>query len=137
MAWPDWLGVVLLGMCAALSALVEALLVPLYAGQVIVPIAVVLAVAGNVLLPRLARGLVPRTAAALVPLLTWLVVIVGFGVITRPEGDVILPGAPAGAEWVTYGVLFGGAIAGAVTVMVIAPPPQRRAPAPPRRPVNR
>ena len=41
----DWGGVAVLCLCGALAALLEALLVPLYAGSVLVPIAVVLAVA--------------------------------------------------------------------------------------------
>lgn len=122
----DWFGVALIGACAVLAAIIAALLVPLYAGTVIVPVSVVLAVGGNVLFPVLARRLVPRTAAALVPLLAWLVAIIWFGVVTRPEGDVILPGAPRGAEVVTYLVLLGGALAGTVTVVLTTPPPATR-----------
>ena len=127
----DIVGLVLVGASAALAALVEALLVPLYAGRFVVPIAVVLAVLGNVALPRLAGRLVPRAFAIALPLLVWLVVMVWFGVSTRPEGDVILPGAPTGAEWVTYGVLLGGALAGTVTVVMTMPPPKKRVPAAP------
>jgi hypothetical protein len=120
-----WAGVVLVCACAALAALVEAFLVPLYAGTVVVPVAVVLAVAGNVALPRMGRVLVPRTAAALAPLLVWLAVMVVF-LYGRPEGDVAFPGQPAGAEWVFYGTLFGGALAGAASVAMSAPLPPRR-----------
>lgn len=121
-------GVALVMASAALSALIEALLVPLYAGRVVFPIAVVLAVAGNIALPRLARQLVPTTLATVLPLLAWLAVMVGFGVYGRPEGDVILPGGPTGAEWVTYGVLLGGAVAGTFTVVMTMPPPAQRKP---------
>jgi hypothetical protein len=119
----DWLGVALVALCGALAAVIEALLVPLYIGSVVAPIAAVLAVASNVALPRLARGLVPSTPAAIAPFLTWLIVMIGFGVLTRPEGDVILPGSPAGAEYVTYAVLLGGALAGTVTIVMLTPPP--------------
>lgn len=120
----DWAGVLLLAACGALAGLLESLLVPLYWGSVIFPVAVVLAIAGNVVMPRLARALVPTTGAALAPFLGWLVVVVGFGVVSRPEGDVILPGAPGSLEFVTYGLLLGGALAGTVTVVWISPPKQ-------------
>jgi hypothetical protein len=122
----DWAGLVLLVLCGALAALLETLLVPLYVGSVIVPISVLLAVLSNVALPRMARTLVPRTAAAGAPFLAWLVVVIGFGVLTRPEGDVVLPGSPTGAELVTYGLLAAGVIAGTATVAITTPPPASR-----------
>lgn len=121
----DRLGVVVVTACAALAALLELLLVPLYAGSVVLPIAVVFAVASNVLLPRMARALVPSTFAAAAPFVAWVVVAIGFGVLTRPEGDVILPGGSP-LQYVTYGVLLGGALAGTVTLVVSAPPPGAR-----------
>jgi len=129
----DWCGVALLVLAGLLAGLLETLLVPLYAGSVIVPVAVVLAVASNIALPTLARMLVPRTSAAALPFLAWLVVVIGFGTITRPEGDVILPGAPDGAKWVTYGMLLLGAVAGAGTLLRQSTPP-RVAPTPPPPP---
>ena len=118
----DRVGVALVAACGALAGLLEALIVPLYWGSVIVPIAVVLAVVSNVALPRLAGALVPSTAAALAPFLGWLIVVVGFGVVSRPEGDVILPGSPSSLVFVTYGLLLGGALAGTVTVVLVSPP---------------
>lgn len=118
----DWLGVALLTVCGALAGLLESLLVPLYWGSVIFPIAIVLALVSNVVLPRLASSLVPRTSAVLAPFAGWLIVVVGFGVVSRPEGDVILPGAPGNLEFVTYGVLLGGALAGTMTVVLASPP---------------
>lgn len=119
----DWAGVVLLTVTGVLSALVEALLVPLYAGTVVVPIAVLMAIVTNSVLPRLARTLVPRTFAGAAPFVAWLVVVVWFGALSRPEGDVILPGAgPGGVVLVTYGVLLGGTLAGAVTLVVMSGP---------------
>jgi hypothetical protein len=123
----DWAGVVLIAACGALAGLLESLLVPLYWGSVIFPLAVVCAVVGNVALPRLASALVPTTTAALAPFLGWLIVVVGFGVLSRPEGDVILPGSPGKLEFVTYGLLLGGALAGTATVVLSSPP----------RPINR
>jgi hypothetical protein len=121
--WLDGAGVALIALCAALLAVLEALLVPVYVGSVIVPVAVVLAVAGNILLPRLARALIPTMTAALAPFAAWLVVMVGFGVLARPEGDVIMPGSPSSAVYVTYAVLLGGALVGTVTLVWLAPPP--------------
>lgn len=126
-AW-DRLGVVLVTLCGALAALFAVLLVPLYVGSSVLPIAVALALVSNVVLPRMAHTLVPRTLSALAPFAAWLVVVLGFGAVARPEGDVILPGAPRSVEWVTYGVLLGGALAGTATVVWLTPPPARRPP---------
>jgi len=120
-----WAGVALVAVVAALAALLEAFLVPLYAGSVIVPVSVLLAVAGSVALPRMARALVPRTGASLVPLLAWLAVMLGL-LIGRPEGDVAFPGAPTSAELTFYGTLFGGVLAGLAAVALSVPPPVRR-----------
>lgn len=121
-AW-DRLGVALLALCGAIAALLEVLLVPLYAGSTVVPVAVLLALVSNAVLPWLARALVSSTAAALAPFGAWLLVAVGFGAFGRPEGDVILPGAPSALEYVTYGVLLGGTVAGTLSVVVLSPPP--------------
>ena len=112
----------------ALAGLFSALLVPLYIGSTIFPIAIVVALASNLVLPRLAHALVPSTAAAIAPFAAWVVVVIGFGAISRPEGDVILPGAPAEVEFVTYAMLLGGALAGTATVVWLSPPPAKRRP---------
>ena len=104
-----------------LAGLLSALLVPLYAGSTIMPVAVLLAIAANVVLPRLAH--VARADARpppRCPFVGWLVVVLGFAFVTRPEGDVILPGGSL--QWVTYGVLLGGAAAGTVTLVLTTPP---------------
>jgi hypothetical protein len=135
----DWAAVVLVAACAALAGLLELFLVPLYAGSTLVPIAVLLAVASNACLPRLSRAIVPSTGAAVVPFAAWLVVVVGIGLTTRPEGDVVLPGG-GGVQWVGYGVLLGGALAGTVTLVLSAPAPRRppgaMPPGPSRMPAN-
>jgi hypothetical protein len=111
-----WAGVVLTCAAAALAALLEMFFVPLYAGTVVVPVAVLAAVAGNVVLPRLGHRLVPRTLAAVLPFLTWLAAVLVVGLVPRPEGDVVLPGGDP-LQWVSYAVVLGGAVAGAVTVV--------------------
>jgi hypothetical protein len=115
-AWA-WVGVALLCGCAVLSAILELFLVPLYAGSVLIPIAVVVAVASNIALPRLAHTLVPTTAATVLPFGFWLVAVIIIGVLPRPEGDVVLPGGGA-LQLVSYGVLLGGALTGTVTVVM-------------------
>jgi hypothetical protein len=128
----DWAGVALVTLCAALAALIEALLVPLYAGTVVVPVAVLLTLVGNVALPRMARTLVPTTFASAVPLLAWLLVMFLF-LYGRPEGDVAFPSRPGAVEWVFYGTLFGGVLAGIVAVVAGMPPPATK-PTPTKRP---
>jgi hypothetical protein len=103
--------------CEALAGLLELFLVPLYAGKIVVPIAVLLAVGGNIALPLLGRSLVGGTAGAVLPFLTWLAVVIVVGMVPRPEGDVVLPGGGA-LVWVSYGVLLGGTIAGTVTIVL-------------------
>jgi hypothetical protein len=117
-AW-DWLAVAVVAACAVLAALIESLLVPLYAGSVLVPLAPVLAVVTNILLPLLARFAVPRTGAAAAPFAAWLVVVVVLANFPRPEGDVIYPGGHV-LQWCSYGTLLGGTAAGAVTLVLIS-----------------
>lgn len=138
-AWA-WAGVAMLCGCALLAALLALFLVPVYAGSVVVPVAVALALVTNIVLPRLAHALVPTTGAAMLPFVSWLIVVIAVGMFTRPEGDIVLPGGGA-LEWVSYGVLLGGPLAGTVTVVLssgagpfAAPPPP---PAPPRSPPGR
>lgn len=126
--WLDWAGVALITACGALAALVEALLVPLFVGRLVAPVSVVLALASNAALPWLAGTLVPRPVARLAPFLAWLIVMIGFGVVARPEGDVILPGSPGNVVWVTYVVLLGGALVGTVTLVWLSPPPATKRP---------
>lgn len=114
----DVVGIAVLCGSAALAALVELLLVPLYDGATLVPVTVLLTVGTNAILPRMARTFVDSTPAALLPFASWLVVAVGFGLMPRPEGDVILPGGGGGVEWVSYGVLLGGALTGTVSVVL-------------------
>jgi hypothetical protein len=114
----DRLGVGLLCLCAALAGLLELLLVPLYAGSSLVPIAVLLAIASNIALPRMSRVLIDHTGAAVLPFLSWLIVIGVIALMPRPEGDVILPAGSVGVQLVGYGVLLGGSMAGTITVVV-------------------
>ena len=116
----DVVGVVLLTGAAVLAALLELLLIPLYAGATLVPVTVLLAILTNILLPRLARELIPTGPALLAPFAAWLVVVVALGLFPRPEGDVVIPGT-GGMEWSGYGVLLLGTLAGVVTVVLSLP----------------
>lgn len=120
----DWFAVALLAGSGVLAGLLETLLVPLYIGATVFPVAVVLALGTNVLLPWLAHTAVPRTSAVLAPFAGWLVAAFGFGAVGRPEGDVILPGSPSSLEYVTYGVIIGGFLAGVATVIWLTTPRQ-------------
>jgi hypothetical protein len=121
------LGVVLVSAVAAFAAAFEVLLVPLYAGRVLVPVAVLLAIAGNLALPRMARTLVGSTWAAAAPVVVWLVVTVALGFTSRPEGDVLLPGGGY-VQWVGFGVFLGGLAAGLASIILTLPPPRPRTP---------
>lgn len=131
-----WAGVALFTVCAMLLALVELFLVPLRVGVVLVPIAVVLAIAGNIVLPLLSYSMVRRTFGAVAPLLGWLVVVLIVALLPRPEGDVVLPGGGY-LQWVSYGVLLGGAIAGTVTIVMVGTPALPGTPRGSRRPPGR
>jgi len=126
----DWVGVGLLTVCAALLAALEVFLVSLYAGSIVMPVSVALAILGNVALPRLAFGLTGSIIGAGAPFVTWLIVLFTVGLVPRPEGDIIVPGAGA-PEYVYFATLFGGIIAGAVTLVVCATPSAPKAAVPP------
>ena len=115
------LGLLLLCAVAVLSALLEVLLVPLRDGTWLVPVAVLFALAGNVALPRLARAFVDTTAAMAAAFLSWLLPVLILALTPRPEGDVLIR-AGAGEQWVFYGVLLGGAVAGTATLVLHGAP---------------
>jgi hypothetical protein len=91
-------------------ALVEGFLVPLRIGTVPLPICVLLAVAGNVVLTKLAVRQTGSIVCGVLQPVLWLVVIVVLSV-PRAEGDLIVPGSATGLVF-----LFAGAVAGAYGV---------------------
>ena len=99
---------------AAWLALVEVFWLPFRLGGLLVPLSVLAAVAGNVLLVRAAwRATGSRLAAAL-PALVWLVVAVA-AMSRRPEGDLVLvSGGAAGV--VNLSFLLLGVVAAAFSV---------------------
>ena len=90
-----------------LLALWGAFLVPFRVGGTVVPVSLVIAVVGNVLVGRAAS----RVAGSTGPLLTgalWIGVVLVLS-SRRAEGDVVVPGSPVGT-----GFLLAGACASAV-----------------------
>jgi membrane associated rhomboid family serine protease len=118
------LGLVLYTIAGVLSATIEILLVPLRVGTVLVPVAVFLAIVGNIALPRLSRTLTTSLVGALPPVIAWIVTLVVL-MSTRPEGDVLLPGGGS-VQWVSYGVMLGGLFTGLITVALLADTGARR-----------
>ncbi len=101
---------VLIAVAAAGLALIECFLVPLRIGSVPFPLAVPLAMAGNILLARLAGRQTGSIAGAAVPPVLWLAVVIVLA-WPRAEGDVIVEGSVTGLVF-----LFAGAVAGAYGV---------------------
>jgi hypothetical protein len=102
-----WALVGLLALIALALALVECFLVPLRAGTVPLPVCVLLAAAGNVVLSRVSAALSGVPLTAVVPPVLWLGVVLVLSV-QRPEGDLVVPGSLTGLVF-----LFGGSVAGA------------------------
>jgi hypothetical protein len=103
---------------------------PLRVAGVLLPVSVVAAVVGNLLLVWLALRLSGSRLVAVLPALTWAVVVVA-AMDRRPEGDLLLTGVGAlGA--VTLAFLLLGVVAAAVAVgwALVSRPPER----PPVRP---
>jgi hypothetical protein len=105
---------------AVVLALYGVFMTPVRVGDVLVPVALVLAIAGNALLMRFARTVTGSRLFALVPGAIWIVItFVAAGRTT--EGDLVL----FQSNWVATAYLFVGSAT--VTVMgyriVSRPPP--------------
>jgi hypothetical protein len=114
-------------------ALVEVFWLPLRVGGVLVPVSVVAAVAGNVLLVGWAHRLSGSRPVAVLPAVVWLVVAIAASV-RRPEGDLVITGGGI-AGVVNIGFLLLGVVAAAFAVgrVLGAPRPGARAQAGARR----
>jgi hypothetical protein len=111
---------------AAWLALVEVFWLPLRVGGVPLPLSVVMAVAGNLLLVDQALRRSGSRAVAVLPALVWAVVSVT-AAIRRPEGDLVITGGGAiGVIGLVY--LLAGVVAAAFAVGRILARPR---PAPP------
>jgi Family of unknown function (DUF6113) len=110
---------VILSACAALSAMLAALLVPLRWGTVIVPVSVLIAVASTAGLIVLAWRAVRSVALAAIPFAIWVVTVLVLSQ-ARPEGDVVLPGGQTGVVYVVYATMLGGFVAGLATIFILS-----------------
>jgi hypothetical protein len=112
---------------AAWLALVEVLWLPWRVGGVPVPVSVLAAVAGNLLLVGAAHRLSGSRLVAVLPALTWLGVALA-AASRRPEGDLLLPGGDAVTQTLNLGFLFLGVVSAALGVgRVLGSAPVRRA----------
>ena len=93
---------------------------PVRHGSTLVPIAVPLAIASNVALPRLARILNGRTWAAAVPAVAWAAMVVVM-LSSRREGDVLVTAEPSDLKYVAYAMFFGGVISAFLTIAMTNP----------------
>lgn len=100
---------------SAWLALVEVFWLPWRLGGVPVPISVVAAVFGNVLLVGAARRLSGSRLVAVLPAVVWLGIALA-ATTRRPEGDLLLPGGDAVTELVNLGFLLVGVVAAAFAV---------------------
>ena len=106
---------------AAWLALVEVFWLPLRVFGVPVPVSVVAAVIGNLLLVGLAARLTGSRLGAVLPAVVWLVVAVGAS-LRRPEGDLLLTGGGV-LGFLSLAFLLAGVVAAAFAVgKVLAAP---------------
>ena len=108
---------------SAWLALVEVFWLPLRIGLVPVPVSVLAAVVGNLLLVGGAHRLSGSRVVAVLPAVVWLTVAVAAS-IRRPEGDLILTGGGA-AGVVNLAFLLLGVLAAAVAVGRVLAAPRR------------
>ena len=110
----QWSGGVLALVVAVWLATVEVFWLPLRMGGVLLPVSVVVAVVGNLLLPRLALRLSASRLVAALTGVAWLVVVVA-AMIRRPEGDLLITGGGATGV-VNLAFLMLGVLAAAFAV---------------------
>jgi hypothetical protein len=100
---------------AAWFALVEVFWLPWRLGGVPVPVSVLAAVGGNLLLVDAARRLSGSRLIGFLPAVVWLVIAVS-ATMRRPEGDLLLPGGDAVTSTLNLGFLLLGVVAAAFAV---------------------
>jgi hypothetical protein len=100
---------------AAWLALVEVFWLPWRLAGVPVPVSLLAAVAGNLLLVGAARRLSGSRLVAVLPAVVWLVIALGAS-MRRPEGDLLLTGGDAVTSTLNLGFLLLGVLAAAFAV---------------------
>lgn len=113
-------------------AVVQVFWLPLRVAEVPVPLSVVAAVTGNLLLPAAAHRLSGSRAVGVLPVLVWAVVVVA-AMARRPEGDLVLTGAGAVGTANLFFLLLGGTAATFSVGRLLGAGPARR-PVRPRPP---
>jgi len=108
-------------------ALVEVFWLPLRVGGVLVPLSVVAAVVGNLLLVGVAYRWSRSRVVAVLPALAWLAAALG-AARRRPEGDLVIVGTGA-LGYVGLAFLLVGVVAAAFAVGRVLASPRRRTPA--------
>ncbi|UQX87714.1 DUF6113 family protein [Jatrophihabitans telluris] len=108
----------------ALSAIIEMLLIPLRHGTTLVPLAVLLAVAGNIALPRMAAIFTRTGVGSVFPVVGWIIATGALQVVPRPEGDVLLPSG-SGITYVGFATILGGLFAGVITASLLQAGPRQ------------
>ncbi len=121
----EWVAVALLCGSGVFSALLELLFIGrFYAGKIVVPVVVVVAVGGNLVLTRWGYRILRRVSGATLPLVFWMLPVLALTMYNRPEGDVIVT-SQYGQQYVYYGLLFLGAGAGFITIVMLSGTPSR------------
>lgn len=110
----QWGGGIAVLAVAVWLAVVEVFWLPLRVGGVLIPVSVVAAVVGNLLLPRLALRVSGARLVAALTGIVWLVVVVA-AMIRRPEGDLLITGGGATGV-VNLAFLLVGVLAAAFAV---------------------
>jgi hypothetical protein len=103
-------------------ALAEVFWLPLRVGRVLLPVSILAAVVGNLLLPALARRLSGSRLVAVLPAAVWMTIALA-ATMRRPEGDLVLVGGGA-AGTVNLAFLLMGtvtAVIGAARALVTRP----------------
>jgi hypothetical protein len=114
----EWLSFAFICGSMVLSALLEVMFLgQFYAGTVIIPVVVLAAIVGNLMLPWWGSAVLASGKGAVIPVVLWLVVVLVLTLYNRPEGDVFVLGNE-GQQYAFYGLLFGGAIAGFVSIVL-------------------
>jgi hypothetical protein len=100
---------------AAWLALVEVFWLPWHIGGIPVPVSLLAAVVGNLLLVGAARRVSGSRVVAVLPAVVWLVIALGASV-RRPEGDLLLTGGDVLTSTLNLGFLVLGVLAAAFAV---------------------
>jgi len=95
--------------------LVEVFWLPWRIGGIPVPVSLLAAVVGNLLLVDRARRLSGSRLVAVLPALVWLGIALAAS-SRRPEGDLLLPGGDAVTSTINLGFLLVGVVAAAFAV---------------------